>query len=222
MPVDYDPKQHGSLDKFVGSKGSFGARANKLHLGILVVRFEMPHNVWCLGCSEHVSKGIRFNAEKKRVGKFHSTPIYEFRMSCRFCQHPFVVQTDPENNDFAFVSGLRQKVEGASAGVELAASKPSDAEREKLRGDTLYSLESAVLDRRRAEETKSSLEAAMELAEEEGSDGEYDRNRLARAIARQDRNEASAREAEASELGLFSGEDLPRRRKRDRKLAHSV
>lgn len=85
MPADYDPKKHGSIDKFVGSKGSFGARANKLHLGILVVRFEMPHNVWCLGCGEHVSKGIRFNAEKKRVGKYHSTPIYEFRMSCRFC-----------------------------------------------------------------------------------------------------------------------------------------
>jgi hypothetical protein len=30
-------------------------------------RFEVPFNIWCGKCGEHIAKGVRFNAEKKQV-----------------------------------------------------------------------------------------------------------------------------------------------------------
>jgi hypothetical protein len=37
-------------------------RANKLHLGILIIRFEMPYNIWCEGCPDKsipIGMGVR-------------------------------------------------------------------------------------------------------------------------------------------------------------------
>ena len=79
-PPDYDPKV-GGLNKFLGTH-ALRERARKLHLGILIIRFEMPYNIWCEGCGNHVGMGVRYNAEKKKVGMYYTTPIYQFRMKC--------------------------------------------------------------------------------------------------------------------------------------------
>jgi len=47
-----------------------GARANKMHLGIITVRYETPFHVRCEKCKNMIGKGVRFNAEKKK-GKFY-------------------------------------------------------------------------------------------------------------------------------------------------------
>lgn len=70
-------------------------------------RFEMPYNIWCDGCKNHIGmgecegnidlfsdsnknlfiivlqhvgfffcSGVRYNAEKKKVGMYYTTPIY--------------------------------------------------------------------------------------------------------------------------------------------------
>ncbi len=63
---DYDPKK-GSLNSQLGQH-PLRERARKLKSeGILVIRFEMPFNVWCLHCNAHIGKGVRYNAEKKQV-----------------------------------------------------------------------------------------------------------------------------------------------------------
>ena len=51
-PPDFDPKKHGSLN---GSHGvhALRERARKLDRGILIIRFEMPYNIWCDGCKKH-------------------------------------------------------------------------------------------------------------------------------------------------------------------------
>lgn len=59
-------------------------------------RFEMPFNVWCLGCNNHVGMGVRYNAEKKKIGMYYTTPLYEFRMKCHLCDNYFVIRTDPK------------------------------------------------------------------------------------------------------------------------------
>ncbi len=64
--ADYDPKK-GSLNSQLGQH-PLRERARKLKSeGILVIRFEMPFNVWCLHCKAHIGKGVRYNAEKKQV-----------------------------------------------------------------------------------------------------------------------------------------------------------
>nr|KAG5710256.1 hypothetical protein BaRGS_008972 [Batillaria attramentaria] len=42
----------------------------------------MPYNIWCDGCNNHIGMGVRYNAEKSKVGNYYTTPIYKFRMKC--------------------------------------------------------------------------------------------------------------------------------------------
>lgn len=52
--------------------------------------------------AERVLRGIdgaspaRYNAEKKKVGNYYSTPIYSFRCKCHLCGHWFSIETDPK------------------------------------------------------------------------------------------------------------------------------
>lgn len=40
--------------------------------------------------------GVRYNAEKSKVGNYYSTPIFKFRMKCHLCDSHFEIQTDPK------------------------------------------------------------------------------------------------------------------------------
>ena len=76
--------------------------------------------------------GVRYNAEKKKIGNYYSTPIYSFRCKCHLCDGWFEIQTDPkvrvsaisapvapltqsssltQNTRYVVVSGARQKDE---------------------------------------------------------------------------------------------------------------
>lgn len=51
---------------------------------------------------------MRFNADKKQVGSYHSTRIWSFRMRAPCCQQEIEVQTDPKNAEYVVVSGARR------------------------------------------------------------------------------------------------------------------
>jgi len=55
----------------------------------------MPYNIWCEGCNSHVAMGVRYNAEKSKIGMYYTTPIYKFRMKCHLCDNHFEIKTDP-------------------------------------------------------------------------------------------------------------------------------
>lgn len=133
-------------------------RAHKVDQGILVVRFELPFNIWwcvpgpygselhlnntCLAltylpapppnnlvsslpplppfslsfagrehhvqntprhfapvsdhCKAHIGQGVRYNAEKQKVGNYYSTPIWAFRFKCHLCSGRIEIRTDPQ------------------------------------------------------------------------------------------------------------------------------
>ncbi|KAG6820315.1 hypothetical protein H0H93_002402 [Arthromyces matolae] len=178
-PPDYDPS-HGSLNTYRGlsiaylyigwstelaiilGKHALGDRARKLDQGILITRFELPFNIWCGTCNNHIGMGVRYNAEKKRIGNYYSTPIYSFRCKCHLCDGWFEIQTDPKNTRYIVVSGARQKdedwnpeenggfaihdTEGAAAPVDplAALEKTTDAQNRliKVEAPRLESLQS--------------------------------------------------------------------------------
>ncbi|KAK7691136.1 hypothetical protein QCA50_006239 [Cerrena zonata] len=109
-PPDYDGEKHGSLNSYRG-KHALGDRARKIDQGILIVRFELPFNIWCGTCDNHIGMGVRYNAEKKKIGNYYSTPIYSFRCKCHLCDGYFEIQTDPKNTRYVVTSGARQKDE---------------------------------------------------------------------------------------------------------------
>lgn len=77
----------------------------------LVVRFELPFSGKCEGCDAFIMRGTRYNATKLKTDQsYFSTPIYEFRMTCRACQKcQFIIRTDPQARSFAYTSGIERK-----------------------------------------------------------------------------------------------------------------
>lgn len=146
-PPDWDPSK-GSINKYQNTH-HLRSRAKKLHEGVLVVRFEMPYDVWCLGCKNHVAMGVRFNAEKSKVGNYYTTPVYRFNMKCRFCDNYFVIQTDPSKFDYALLSGARKK---ERPGPEDSSQIIYDEDESKRRAtDAMYRLEKKIEDKSKAE-----------------------------------------------------------------------
>src|SRR5690606_38480123 len=80
--------------------------------GQLTVRFEMPFNIWCTHCDTHIGQGVRFNAEKKKVGNYYSTPIYSFRMRHTACGKIIEIRTDPQNTDYVVTEGGKRQAVG--------------------------------------------------------------------------------------------------------------
>lgn len=189
-PPDYDPRV-GGLNKFLGTH-ALRERARKLHMGILIVRFEMPYNIWCDGCGNHVGMGVRYNAEKKKIGMYYSTPLYQFRMKCHLCDNHFEIKTDPavsiivfvspllacllhlvtwikkkylfaQNLDYVIVSGAKRQ-ENRWDPKENEQVVPETKEVSyRLYDDAMYKLEHGIEDKKIAKSKDSSLESAIAL-----------------------------------------------------------
>ncbi|KAF8318487.1 DUF572-domain-containing protein [Clavulina sp. PMI_390] len=108
FPPDFDPQKHVTLNTYHG-KHALGDRARKIDKGILITRFELPFNIWCGTCNNHIGMGVRYNAEKKKVGNYYSTPIYSFRCKCHLCSGWFEIRTDPKNTQYVVVEGARKQ-----------------------------------------------------------------------------------------------------------------
>ncbi|KAI9246506.1 CWC16 protein [Phascolomyces articulosus] len=167
-PPDWTPEK-GSVNKFVG-KHPLGDRARKIDQGILVVRFELPFNIWCTSCNNHVGKGVRYNAEKKKIGNYYSTPIWQFRMRCHLCSHWIEIHTDPKNTEFVVIDGAKRKVEEWKE-EDTEVIKLQDQEtKEKLESDPIYRLEHGVKDKQVEKESLPKLTQLQHLQESQWSD----------------------------------------------------
>lgn len=180
-PPDYDPRV-GGLNKFLGTH-ALRERARKLHMGILIIRFEMPYNIWCEGCKNHIGMGVRYNAEKKKIGMYYSTPLYQFRMKCHLCDNHFEIKTDPANLDYVIVSGARRQ-ENRWDPKENEQIVPETKEVScRLYDDAMYKLEHGIDDKKVAKSRDSSLENALALNDAAWKD-DYTSNSILRSAFR--------------------------------------
>lgn len=118
----------------------------------MIIRFEMPYNVWCGGCEKHIGMGVRYNAEKKRIGEYYTTPIWQFRMKCHLCSHWMEIHTDPQNADYKFVSGCRRKMETWDATENETINLADKAEKDKLATNPFYKVEFDIKNVEKAKE----------------------------------------------------------------------
>ncbi|KDE04405.1 hypothetical protein MVLG_05195 [Microbotryum lychnidis-dioicae p1A1 Lamole] len=165
-PPDYVPEQ-GSLNKVHG-KHALGDRARKLDKGILIVRFELPFNIWCGHCEGHIGQGVRYNAEKSKVGNYYTTPIWNFRCKCHLCQEWFEIRTDPQNTRYLVHSGARQQNQdwdpAENGGVVLD---------ERIADPSGTPDPFAVLEKSQTQRTKALTAAAQLNALEEDRDAQW-------------------------------------------------
>ncbi|KAG2230153.1 hypothetical protein INT48_004023 [Thamnidium elegans] len=185
---DWTPEK-GSINKFNGTH-AYGARAKKIDEGILVVRFELPYNIWCLGC-------VRYNAEKKKVGNYHSTPIIQFRMKCHLCDNYIEIQTDPKNSVYVVVSGARKKMEEWNSEDTEVIQLQDEGIKEKLEADPMYRLEHNIKDKKKIDASKPHISQLQNLNESQWSDP-YTKSQQLRKQFRQEKKKDKV-EHEATE-----------------------
>ncbi|KAF4630666.1 hypothetical protein G7Y89_g7473 [Cudoniella acicularis] len=183
------PDQEGLIsgNKLHG-KHALGARANKISQGILTVRFEMPYPIWCTHCPKPtiIGQGVRFNAEKKKVGSYYSSPIYSFRMKHVACGGWIEIRTDPKNTAYVVMEGARKRDLGEDKVEEGDIKIMTDEEREALRNNAFAALEGKVEDKKRLEHSKKRLEELQDLSEKQWDDP-YELNKRLRKSFREGR-----------------------------------
>jgi len=150
----------GSISKFQGSKG-----ANQYEqYGI--IRFELPFDAWCLGCSRHMSKGLRFNAKKDKAGKYFTTQIWSFSMKCYSCDQRFKILTDPENSTYNFAEGLRKHEQDFEPDVNDSIINPvTDEMRRQISSDPMFRLQHENEDILKIQTEKQRFESLADIKE---------------------------------------------------------
>ncbi|GAD96076.1 predicted protein [Paecilomyces variotii No. 5] len=188
------PDQEGlTTGNKLAGKHALGARARHLRTtGALVVRFEMPFAVWCTTCQPEaiIGQGVRFNAEKKKVGNYYSTPIYSFRMKHSVCGGWIEIRTDPKNTAYVVTEGGRKR----DTGEDKFTGEPGEirirlgGEKEEEKEDSFAKLEGKVEDKRRAM-TESSRILELQKRQERDWEDPYEKSRKLRRTFRTERKE---------------------------------
>ena len=149
------------------------------HGSTLTVRFEMPFNVVCCHCEGHIAQGVRFNAEKTKVGNYYSTPIWAFKMKHTVCSGVIVIRTDPKNTAYLVTEGGRKQHETA---------EPEPGAVIKVRGDeegegVMEKLEKQSKEQKRVKEAAPRIEELWRLRERQWADP-YEHSKKMRKIFR--------------------------------------
>ncbi|KIW62529.1 hypothetical protein PV04_10697 [Phialophora macrospora] len=182
-----------------GKGHALGSRARKLKSdGILTVRFECPFAIWCTTCrpEELIAQGVRFNAEKKKVGNYFSTPIWEFRFKHTVCGGWLSVRTDPKSAEYVVTEGGRRRDLGTpeyDTEIGLGAAV-TEEQKDRLEKDGAFgAVEKKVADRTAAETQKARLEQLMRVSHRDWGDP-YERSRSLRREFRVGRRKIQADE----------------------------
>ncbi|KAK5123616.1 hypothetical protein LTR85_002654 [Meristemomyces frigidus] len=178
--------------------------------GTQTVRFEMPYAVWCHHCKPHaiIGQGVRFNAEKKKVGYYYSTSIWCFRIKHVTCGGLLEIRTDPKNTAYVVTEGGKardygepeDKVREGENGVPILTAE----ERERRRDDAFAQLEGKVEEKAAVKDNTKRIEE-LYRARERDWDDPWSVNKRMRTSFRHERKvlkrEEDATEALKERLG---------------------
>ncbi|TRY97832.1 hypothetical protein DNTS_014964 [Danionella cerebrum] len=217
-PPDFDPAKHGSINGYWKTH-PLRERARKLSQGILIIRFEMPYNIWCDGCKNHIGMGVRYNAEKKKVGNYYTTPIYRFRMKCHLCVNYIEMQTDPATCDYVIVSGAQRKEERWDMAENEQILTTEHKEKEKLETDAMFKLDHGGKDK---EKLRAAIPSLTELQDHQsGWKDDFQLNSALRRKFRTEKKVIADEEEKDNAVRLRTGLSIPLlpEREEDKKLA---
>ena len=139
---------------------------------------------------------MRYNAEKRQVGAYHTTPIYSFRCRCHLCSGEFAIRTDPEHTRYGIEYGAREQKrewapeDGGQIVIEPRGAEALDpfAQVEQHRGD--------------AEKAKH-LQGRIDELEQQSAHywaDPYTKNRELRRAFREEKRQYLARQARDADL----------------------
>ncbi|KAL2859002.1 CWC16 protein [Aspergillus pseudodeflectus] len=207
------------------SKHPLGSRARHLQTkGALIVRFEMPFATWCTTCVPEtiIGQGVRFNAEKKKVGNYHSTPIYSFRFKHSVCGGWIEIRTDPKNTAYVVTEGGRRR----DYGVDEAGNAVGEilvGKAEAGTDDPFAKIEGKIEDKRVVDEARTRI-LELQRRQDRDWDDPYEVSRRLRRGFRAERKVLEKKEEgkEALKEKMSLGIDIVDETEEDRLRAAMV
>ena len=185
----------------------------------------MPFAIWCTTCPAEtiIGQGVRFNAEKKKVGNYYSTPIYSFRMKHTACGGWIEIRTDPKNTAYVVVEGAKKRDHGDDKVNEGDLELRTEEEKEKLRNDAFAALEVTIEDRKEATANKARIDELIEAKERDWDDPYAANQKLRKGfrVGRKEREKSHAN-TEALKDRMSLGIDLLEENAIDRRRAGLV
>ena len=175
------------------------------------MRFEMPFAVWCHTCHPHaiIGQGVRFNARKRKVGHYLSTPIWAFTIKHAACGGHVEIRTDPKNTQYEVTEGGRARDYGDDEVREGEDGIPilTPHEKERRREDAFAMLEGKEDDKEVMLEGKRRID---ELYDARGRDWKdpWAVNRRMRDEFRKDRKIRKREEAKTDAIKRKFGTDI--------------
>ncbi|OBT70688.1 hypothetical protein VF21_10303, partial [Pseudogymnoascus sp. 05NY08] len=199
-------------------KNPLGSRGSKAHLGILTVRFEMPFPIWCTTCPRPtiIGQGVRFNAQKRKVGMYHSTPVWAFGIKHAACGGGIEIRTDPANTAYVVTEGARRRDTGEDKVMDGDTVVLTEKEREERRDNAFVGLEGKIEEKERVQGARERIRELIEVRR--GWGDPYEANRRLRGAFREGRKgrEGEVKKVEGMKerlgLGGWEGEVLPETR----------
>lgn len=186
----------------------------------------MPFAVWCTTCKPHetiIGQGVRFNAEKKKIGNYYSTPIYSFRMKHTACGGWIEIHTDPKNTAYVVVEGGRKRDTGEDKELQPGEILIRGHTQDPAEKDPFAKLEGKLEDKQRTQTESSRI---LELQERQSRDWEdpYEKSKRLRRTFRTERKGLEKLEAnrEALKEKMSLGIDLVDETEGDRLRAGMV
>lgn len=162
------------------------------------MRFEMPFAIWCTTCVETstsalIGQGVRFNAEKKKVGNYHSTPIFSFRMRHPACGGWIEIRTDPANTAYVVSEGARKREtardgddEDVVGEIRVVGLGGRDDAEMKAKEDAFARLEGKVEDKKRFDSAAARIYEIQKRQKRDWEDP-YEQSRRLRKTFRAER-----------------------------------
>merc|ERR1719481_344988 len=192
----------------------------------------MPYNIWCgsnaedpdpavKGCRKHIGMGVRYNAEKTKIGMYYTTPVYQFKFGCHYCQNPIIIKTDPGNMDYVIVQGARrveQRWDPTGNGQVVPDDKSVGR---RLADDAMYKLEHTTGDKGKSTDDHPALVSLYDIQDRVKDD--YLANRILRDSMRKERKERKQQKEVddnlKAKMSLAKGLPLLKERDTDIKMA---
>jgi coiled-coil domain-containing protein 130 len=186
----------------------------------------MPFAIWCTTCPQPtiIGQGVRFNAEKKKVGAYYTTPVYSFRMKHSICGGWIEIRTDPKNTAYIVVEGAKKRDTGEDKeGQEGEIRIRTQEEREELEKNAFAKLEGNVVDKTQATAETKRIDELRSLSGRDWEDP-YEKSRQLRKVFRAERKvlEREGRIAEQLKDKMSLGIELVRESEDDKNRASLV
>jgi coiled-coil domain-containing protein 130 len=163
-PPEFDWRIHGTINGFNKSKPSrhVAQKTENDGSGCSKIRFELPFNIWCEGCKAHIGMGKRYNAMKKKIGMYYSTPVLQFDMKCHMCPNMIIIVTDPKNTEYQIIAGAQKRVDTYDPTDIGLIELQSETKTQKLATDAFYRLEHEVTDVQKSVDSRHSITRLQE------------------------------------------------------------